>query len=199
MAHPQVTKLQSIIGEVNSWHLLPDRPWPDVALDPEDDATIIYTSGTTGKPKGAVGTHRNSCTSVPIRAYSLARSFLRRGEPVPALDPNALAKSALLVTPLFHVIGCQATMIPMLAAGGKLVFVDKWEPEPAMELIQRERITSAGGVPTIVWQLLEHPALHKYDLSSLENIGYGGAPAAAELVRRVKEKFPKTTAGPVGG
>jgi long-chain acyl-CoA synthetase len=43
--------------------------------------------------------------------------------------------------------------------------------------------------------LLEHPALDKYDLSSLENIGYGGAPAAAELVRRVKEKFPKTTAG----
>jgi long-chain acyl-CoA synthetase len=73
VAHPQVTKLQSIIGEVNSWHLLPGRPWPDVALDPEDDATIIYTSGTTGKPKGAVGTHRNSCTSTPIRAYLLAR------------------------------------------------------------------------------------------------------------------------------
>jgi long-chain acyl-CoA synthetase len=86
-------------------------------------------------------------------------------------------------------------MIPMLAAGGKLVFVDKWEPERAMELIQRERITSAGGVPTIVWELLEHPALDKYDLSSLESIGYGGAPAAAELVRRVKEKFPNTTAG----
>ena len=45
---------------MRDWHLLPDRPLPDVPLDPEDDATILYTSGTTGKPKGAIGTHRNS-------------------------------------------------------------------------------------------------------------------------------------------
>ncbi len=181
---------KSILGDVKSWPLLPDRPLPDVPLDPEDDATIIYTSGTTGKPKGAVGTHRNTCTSVLIRPYWLARSFLRRGEPIPAPDLKAPPKSALLAVPLFHVTGCQATMIPMLAAGGKLVFMHKWDPELAMQLIERERITGAGGVPTIAWQLLEHPALGKYDLSSLETIGYGGAPAAAELARRVKEKFP---------
>jgi len=191
VAHPKVTRFETVTGEVNSWHLLPDRPLPSVPLDPEDDATILYTSGTTGKPKGAIGTHRNSCTSVLIRPYSLARSLLRRGEPVPAPDPNAAQKSTLLVVPLFHVTGCQATMIPLLAAGGKLVFMYKWDPELAMQLIERERITGAGGVPAIVWQLLEHPALGRYDLSSLENIGYGGAPAAAELVRRVKEKFPK--------
>jgi long-chain acyl-CoA synthetase len=190
VAHPKVTRLESILGDVKSWPLLPDRPLPDVPLDPEDDATIIYTSGTTGKPKGAVGTHRNTCTSVLIRPYSLARSFLRRGEPIPAPDPTAPPKSALLAVPLFHVTGCQATMIPMLAAGGKLVFMHKWDAELAMQLIERERITGAGGVPTIAWQLLEHPALGKYDLSSLETIGYGGAPAAAELARRVKEKFP---------
>jgi len=191
VANPKVAKLESIIGEVNSWHLLPDRPLPNVPLDPEDDATILYTSGTMGKPKGAVGTHRNSCTSVMARPFSLARSFLRRGEPVPAPDPAAPQKSALLAIPLFHTTGCQATMIPSLAAGGKLVFMHKWDPELAMQLIERERITGAGGVPTIAWQLLEHPALGNYDLSSLENIGYGGAPAAAELVRRLKEKFPQ--------
>jgi long-chain acyl-CoA synthetase len=190
VAHPKVTKLESVLGEVNSWRLLPDRPLPAVPLDREDDATIIYTSGTTGKPKGAVGTHRNTCTSVLIRSYSLARTFLRRGEPIPAPDPKAPPRSSLLVVPLFHVTGCQATMIPMLAAGGKLVFMHKWDPELALQLIERERITGAGGVPTIAWQLLEHPALGNYDLSSLENVSYGGAPAAAELVRRVKEKFP---------
>jgi long-chain acyl-CoA synthetase len=190
VAHPKVTKLESILGDVKSWELLPDRPLPVVPLDPEDDATIIYTSGTTGKPKGAVGTHRNTCTSVLIRRYTLARSLLRRGEPVPAPDPEAPPKSSLLAVPLFHATGCQATMIPVNAIGGKLVLMHKWDAELAMQLIERERITGAGGVPTIAYQLLEHPSLGKYDLSSLEQISYGGAPAAAELARRVKEKFP---------
>jgi long-chain acyl-CoA synthetase len=81
VAHPQVIKLETIIGDVSDWHLLPDRPLPDVPLDPEDDATILYTSGTTGKPKGAIGTHRNSTTAVLVRPFGQARTFLRRGEP----------------------------------------------------------------------------------------------------------------------
>lgn len=192
VAHPKVVKLESIIGGVNAWQQLPDRPLPNVPLGADDDATILYTSGTTGRPKGALGTHRNSSMSVLIRPYSLARSFLRRGEPPPTLDPDAPQKSALLAVPLFHVTGCQATMIPLMAAGGKLVLMHKWDPELAMQLIERERITGAGGVPAIVWQLLEHPAFDRYDLSSLENIGYGGAPAAAELVRNVRQRFPKS-------
>jgi long-chain acyl-CoA synthetase len=192
VAHPKVVKLETVTGEVNSWHLLPDRPLPDVSLDPEDDATILYTSGTTGKPRGALGTHRNATTSVLGRTFGLARALLRRGEPLPAPDPNAPQKSTLLVVPLFHTTGCHATMIPLVATGGKLVFMHKWDPEAAMQLIERERITSTGGVPTIAWQLLEHPALGNYDLSSLESIAYGGAPAAAELVPRLKEKFPNS-------
>jgi long-chain acyl-CoA synthetase len=195
IAHPKVAKLETIIGDVNSWHLLPDRPLPSVALGPDDDATILYTSGTTGKPKGALGTHRNACTAVTGRSFGLARTFLRRGEPVPAPDPQAPQKCTLLVVPLFHTTGCHATMVPSVAGGGKLVLMHKWDPEQALQLIERERVTSAGGVPTIAWQLLEHPTLGNYDLSSLEGISYGGAPAAAELVPKLKEKFPQAVPG----
>jgi long-chain acyl-CoA synthetase len=195
IAHPQITKLESITGDVNSWAQLPDRPLPNVPLDPEDDATILYTSGTTGKPKGALGTHRNSTIGVMLRPFGLARTFLRRGEPVPAPDPNAPQRCSLLVVPLFHTTGCHAAMIPSVVAGVKLVLMHKWDPELAMQLIERERVNNAGGVPTIAWQLLEHPALGQYDLSSLESISYGGAPAAAELVARLKEKFPKAVPG----
>jgi long-chain acyl-CoA synthetase len=192
IAHPKVAKLESILGEVNDWHRLPDRHLPDVALTPEDDATIFYTSGTTGKPKGALGTHRNSCSNVLAGAFSLARSYVRRGEPVPIPDPNAPQKASLLVVPLFHATGCQATMCPAINNGSKLVFIHKWDPERAMEIIERERITTTGGVPTIAVQLLEHPAVAKYDLSSLESVGYGGAPAPPDLPRKLADALPKS-------
>ena len=71
----------------------------------------------------------------------------------------------------------------------------RWNADQALELIQRERITNAGGVPTIAWQIIEHPRFDEYDLSSLEIISYGGAPSAPELVRRMKERFPKLQPG----
>jgi long-chain acyl-CoA synthetase len=65
----------------------------------------------------------------------------------------------------------------------------KWDAGQALALIERERVTMTGGVPTIAWQLLEHPDRGRYDLSSLETIAYGGAPSAPELVRRIHEEF----------
>ncbi len=192
VAHPLVRRLEDVIGEVNDWGKLPDRPPPEVTLAPDDDATIFYTSGTTGKPKGALGTHRNSCTTVLARPFAVACAYLRRGEPLPAPNPDAPRKAALLSVPFFHTTGCQSTLIPVLAQGIKLVLMRKWDAGEALRLIERERVSSAGGVPTIAWQLIEHPDFGKYDLSSLEGFAYGGAPAPSELVRRIKATLPKS-------
>jgi long-chain acyl-CoA synthetase len=189
IADPRVSRLEDVIGGPMNRASLPDTALPSISFDPEDDVTIFYTSGTTGKPKGAVITHRNIVSNFFNAMCAQARSFLRRGEMPPAPDPT-VQKATLISVPLFHATGCFAIMIPAVMAGSKIVMQRKWNADQALELIERERITNAGGVPTIAWQIIEHPRFHEFDLSSLESISYGGAPSAPELVRRMKERFP---------
>ncbi|MBV9331097.1 MAG: acyl--CoA ligase, partial [Alphaproteobacteria bacterium] len=195
LPNPIVQSLDDVIGKVNDWGRLPHGAMPEVALEPDDDATILYTSGTTGRPKGALGTHRNMVSNIMAGGFAAARNFVRRGEPVPAPDPAAPQRSTLLSVPFFHATGCFAVMGPTIASGGKIVLMRRFDAEKAMALIEREKINSAGGVPTIAWQILEHPNRAKYDLSSLEAVAYGGAPSAPELVRKIRETWPKSAAG----
>lgn len=174
-------RLDALIGAPNDWANLPDTPLPAVDLAPDDHATIFYTSGTTGHPKGALGTHRNLMTNILSGGYAGARNFLRRGEPIPEPRPRI----SLTVIPLFHVTACSAGLMGLIASGGTMVLMHRWDAVEAMRLIERERVNMTGGVPTIAWQLIEHPERDRYDLSSLEMVSYGGAPSAPELVRRI--------------
>jgi acyl-CoA synthetase (AMP-forming)/AMP-acid ligase II len=178
-------RLEDVIGAPGGYGNLPDKPLPDPGLVPDDEATIFYTSGTTGNPKGALGTHRNLLTNILSAGYNGARTFLRRGEAPPEATPKVL----LTVIPLFHVTACSAMLMGAVAAGHRLVFMHKWDTVKAFGLIEREKVNVTGGVPTIAWQLLEHPDRTKYDLSSLESVSYGGAPSAPELVRKIREEF----------
>ena len=151
-------------------------------IDPEDDATIFYTSGTTGRPKGALGTHRNICTNLMSLGYAQARAAARAAEPT--LAANAAARTSdqnayLLSVPFFHATGCHSVLVANLFFGGKIVIMYKWDAGRALELIERERITTFGGVPAMVWQVLDHPDFATRDISSVRSIGYGGAPARA--------------------
>lgn len=167
---------------------------PEVDLGPEDDATIFYTSGTTGEPKGAVGTHRNICTITANAEFGLARAALQGGRE--HLPPTERPQSGrLLSVPLFHVTGCHASMVTSVAGGSKIVMMYRWSAERALELIERERLASFGGVPSMVWEVLESPDFERRDTSSVTSIGYGGAPAPPELVRRISEHFPLATPG----
>ena len=187
----RATPLGDVIGPVADWAALPDRSPPDIALDPEDDATLFYTSGTTGRPKGAVGTHRAAATTVMAYPYSASRSALRRGEAPPRPDPAAPQRASLLVIPLFHVTGCHASLGAALYGGHRLVMMHRWDAHEALDLIDREGCTGAGGVPTIAWQLATAAREAGRPLPSLESVTYGGAPAAGDLVRTLGEAFPK--------
>lgn len=185
----ETTMLESVLGPVADWALLPDQPLPPVELVPEDDATIFYTSGTTGRPKGALGTHRGANSCAMIGVASTCRNRLRNGLDIEesAIRPN---HSVLIGVPFFHVTGSLAILNQAFAWGGKVVMMHKWDPERAYQLIEREKVNRTGGVPTIVWQLADHPARKNYDLTSLTALVFGGAPAPAELVKRIQECFP---------
>lgn len=167
---------------------------PDVSLHPDDDATIFYTSGTTGEPKGALGTHRNLITNLGAVAFGSARATRRRGDKVTAPGQSGGQNAMLISVPFFHVTGCHSIMAACTAYGNKLVMMHKWNAERALELIERERITHFGGVPAMVWQVLESPDFQRRDTSSVKSVAYGGAPAPAELVNRIHEHFPKASA-----
>jgi long-chain acyl-CoA synthetase len=173
-----------VLGPVDA-HASP----PDVSLQPEDDATIFYTSGTTGRPKGAVGTHRNICTNLMSLFFINTRGERRFGRSMTNPAPR-VQSSVLLSVPLFHATGCHNMMLGNLAAGGKMVMMHHFEPERALELIEREHVTTFGGVPAMVMQVMDSPRFSAYDTSSVRTVSYGGAPAPPDLLRRIREAWP---------
>src|SRR5205807_324261 len=179
-------RFEDVLGDVSA-----DGALPDVTLDPDDDATIFYTSGTTGRPKGALGTHRNICGNLMSLGFVAMRSGLQAKGPEGGLAAGGgQQNSSLLSVPFFHATGCHSVLVANTAFGGKLVIMYKWDAGRALELIERERVTTFGGVPSMVWQVLDHPDFDKHDLSSVQSVGYGGAPAPPELVRRIEKLFP---------
>jgi long-chain acyl-CoA synthetase len=169
----------------------PGEPMPDVAVDTDADATILYTSGTTGGPKGAVSTHRAVLQALFGFACRATVEALRTSEPVG--DTDGADRAFVLIVPLFHVTGCVPVMLSCFALGMKLVMMYRWDPERALALIERERVTNFVGVPTQSWDLLECPRFPEFDTSSLRSVGGGGAPAPPALVQRVAASFPSGT------
>jgi long-chain acyl-CoA synthetase len=167
-----------------------DPGLPESPIDEDDILAILYTSGTTGKPKGATVTHRQALANVQnIIVLGVAQAL--RGTPPPEAAAG-LQSASLLVVPLFHVTGCLSTMTLAYATGAKVVLmpVGRFDPDVAMQIIEREKVTAIGGVPTVMWRILESPNLETYDLTSVKRASYGGAPAAPELIDRIERVFP---------
>ncbi len=159
-----------------------------VTIDPDDDACIFYTSGTTGRPKGAQQTHRGCVHNIMNMAFwgqCLAHTNHRvHGLPLP--DPEtAPPAAALITTPLFHVTANNCVAQGTTMNGGKLVHMYKWDAGDALQLIERERITSMSGVPVMSRELISHPDFSSRDTSSLMSLGGGGAQLQPDLVGKI--------------
>ncbi len=171
---------------------------PQVAVDPEADASIFYTSGTTGFPKGAQLTHRgcvanllNMVFSTTAQAMAVERAT---GEPVPLNPPPPVT---LLTTPLFHVTANNCGAYLTTAAGGAIVLMYKWDAGEALKLIEKYRITGVSGVPVMSREIINHPDFASTDTSSLTGLSGGGAQVPPDLVLKIDEAIK--TARPTTG
>lgn len=154
-----------------------DRPAELPEVTPDHAAQIQYTSGTTGFPKGAVLGHRGLVNN--------ARFYAVRCR-------TRLDSTWLNIMPMFHTSGCGMITLGALSAGCRIVLMALYDPESVVRQIERERVTSILGVPTMLVGLLEHLERHPADLSPVEMVSSGGATVAPELVRRTREVFGAT-------
>ncbi len=186
----RLDELEPLAPGVERWNdvVIKDAEMPLVEITPDMDATILYTSGTTGFPKGAVSTHFAVCQAIMAFSSGAAIQAARRGD---GEAGSGLAPCFILIVPLFHVTGCIPVMMSCFSWHFKLVMMYRWEPERALQLIERHKVTAFVGVPTQSWDMLENPNFSKYDTSSLQAIGGGGAPAPPKLVARVADTFEK--------
>ncbi|KAL0565991.1 hypothetical protein V5O48_016030, partial [Marasmius crinis-equi] len=163
-----------------------------IEILPEDNATIYFTSGTTGRPKGVLSTQRQYLTNILNVLVAAMRSVLRDGEDIVPPPPGP-QPGILISVPFFHVTGTtsQAVRVSVVGSdfdhvtdnlqmsaivtGGKIVLMRNWNPKEAIRLIKAENITTAGGVPSMVADLLEIGGI------ALETLSFGGAPASKML------------------
>ena len=140
----------------------------------DDTVLISYTSGTTGLPKGVVHTRR--------RGLGLVGSAARS-----RMDLSAL-RCLLLPYPPYQTAGILGIVISLLA-GGKVILMDRLNPELMLEYIQNEKVTQVGGSPTIYQLLLNTPGQERYDLSSVQRIAFSSEPISPDLAQALYERM----------
>lgn len=156
---------------------------------------IMYTSGTTGTPKGAMSSHGNIAQAIVNFEFHAIGSAMANPSAVEAMMTSGHAPCTLLAVPLFHVSGCYAAFLLNLRGGRKLVMMHKWDPQQAIELIAKEKVTIFSAAPTMVEALLKHPDFEQADTSSLFSLGGGGAACPPAFKQAIEQHLPRSYVG----
>ncbi len=143
-------------------------------ISDEDVTILMYTAGTTGRPKG-----------VPINHNAFASYILENVDPA---SPE-IEERNLLTVPMYHIAGVQA-MLAAIYGGRTIVLMRQFEVKEWMETVEREQVTRAMLVPTMLKWVIENPEFEKFDLTSLQVITYGAASMPFEVIKKAIEVMP---------
>jgi long-chain acyl-CoA synthetase len=162
-----------VIGEDEWDALAAGTPADPPGVDGAALAAISYTGGTTGRPKGVMLSHENLLANA-------RHNLIATG--------HTADDVWLHFCPMFHVAGT-ANVFACTWVGARQVVLPRFDPAAVLAAIERERVTHAVFVPTMLAMLLDHPDFGAADLSSLRHIQYAASPIAPELQRRVLDAF----------
>ena len=170
--------------------------WDAPSLQPDDTALILFTSGATSRAKGVESTHRAVCQAVFNIDFIGAVAAITSPEAIAAIMARQLQPTILSAVPLFHVSGLHAQLLTSLRHGRRLIFVHRWEPEKAVELIRKEKVTQFNGAPSMVQQLINIPGFEQTENSgNLSGVGFGGGALHPRLIDEVLGKFSGRMSG----
>ncbi len=177
----------------------PDAALPVVDREHNDEALLMFTSGTTGRAKAAILTHLGVLTSLKTIQYSgllvaqdMAAQYGIAVEQLMQMRPPTVT---LLMFPMFHVSGCHAVFLNNLSQGARIVMLKRWDPETALEVIEREGVTAFPAVPTMYWDLLKAAETSGRNISSLTSLSVGGQGTPPALLNAVTGAFPSAVIG----
>jgi len=156
----------------------PRQPLPPSPLGPYDVSAVFYTSGTTADPKGVLHTPATLGALLHCQMQMFGRSADDR---------------SLLQFPLPHIGGVLMFILQPLRWGSSSVYMDTFDPELAIDLIERHAITSAGGPPAILQGMFAAPNCRPEKFRTVRTSGSGAADVSPELMRELRDKF-RTTA-----
>lgn len=168
------------IGTIKYEDLIAKSPSndPNVEVGWNDGCVIYYTAGTTGTPKGAFRTHSNVTTCAANSAFYFGTGF----------DATWLG-----FPPWFHLGGTECFLLPSILTGARMVTEKTFDPVKVLELIEKEKVTTAFLVPAMSIMLLNFPEINKYDRSSVRVYVSGTAPTPEDLKRKILEYFPNAS------
>ena len=155
-------------------NVLPE-PLSRVNAEEEDIAWLQYTGGTTGRPKAAMISHRAMVQQV----FSLTASWRL------PLDPRTL-----IATPITH--AGVLPILPTLLRGGTVVLQAGFNAEQWFAAVEAHRINYVFTIPTVLYALLDHGGLDRFDLSSLETVVYGASPMSPSRIDEAQQAFGQT-------
>jgi long-chain acyl-CoA synthetase len=145
----------------------------DQAMDPKKEVALLqYTGGTTGTSKGAMLSHANLYLNAAAASDALP------------LTPKDVVIAAL---PLFHIYGMTTAMNAPFYAGARVVLMPRFDVEEVMKTIEKEKVTSFCGVPTMYIAVINNPDVAKFNLKSVRSCISGGAPLPVAVRKRFIE------------